>query len=194
MIDDKTKLNLLKEIQKNGNVSLSCIRINIDHATYYRWKKEDKEFRKKANEAETIGRKNNCDLAEHALILLVKEKKIEAVKYLLSHNSPRYKPKTTNAVILHKSLPKLEPVPTRTLEDLLVEDGEQRRERCVSIQNKFLALGGVPPKADGSPIEFHELIDYEIYIEEWYKKKDIDDEKKNIPTTEYQKISPLTNG
>lgn len=102
MIDLETKEKLLKEIEKSGNVYLSCMKIGIDKATFYRWK-DDKEFRRKANEAVKRGRENNCEIAEHALMMNVKEKKMDAIKYVLSHQSKIYKPKDRKVFLVHSN-------------------------------------------------------------------------------------------
>lgn len=102
MIDLETKEKLLKEIEKSGNVYLSCMKTGIDKATFYRWK-EDKEFRKRANEAVKRGRENNCEIAEHALMMNVKEKKMDAIKYVLSHQSKIYKPKDRKVFLVHSN-------------------------------------------------------------------------------------------
>lgn len=103
MIDLETKEKLLKEIEKSGNVYLSCMKTGIDKATFYRWKKDDKQFSKKATEAVKRGRESNCDLAEHALMLNVKEKKMDAIKYVLSHQSRIYKPKDRKVFLVHSN-------------------------------------------------------------------------------------------
>jgi len=92
MIDEATKNKLIQELEKSGNVYLSCLKTGINKATYYRWLKEDSAFSKKAYQAIRFGRENNCDVAEHSIMLLVKEKNLKASEYILSHNSPRYKP------------------------------------------------------------------------------------------------------
>lgn len=101
MIDGETKQKLLQEIEKVGNVYSSCLKIGVNKATYYRWKKEDKEFSKLASRAEKTGRENMCDIAEHALMQNVKERKMDAIKYALAHNSTRYKPKIRKVIIEH---------------------------------------------------------------------------------------------
>jgi len=127
MIDDKTKLKLLKEIEKSGIVYLSCYKIGVDRATYYRWKKINKEFKETANQAERYGRDNNCDIAEHALMLKVKDKDMRAIEYLLKHNHPKYKPKKSSSVVIwHKKGDGLPPIHQKTLEDLLDEDADNR--------------------------------------------------------------------
>lgn len=103
MIDLETKEKLLKEIEKSGNVYLSCMKTGIDKATFYRWRKDDKQFGKKATEAIKRGRENNCEIAEHALMMNVKEKKMDAIKYVLSHQSKIYKPKARKVIIEHSN-------------------------------------------------------------------------------------------
>lgn len=105
MIDPDVKLKLLTELEKSGNVYLACSKTGVGRATYYRWVREDQTFRRTASTALKIGRENLCDIAEHALLLKVKDKDLGAVKYVLSHNSSRYKPKKQSKVILeHRSI------------------------------------------------------------------------------------------
>lgn len=67
MIDEPTKRKFLKELEKSGNVYLASLKVGIHRDSHYRWKKEDKEYRKLSILlAEKIGRENNCDVAEHA--------------------------------------------------------------------------------------------------------------------------------
>lgn len=100
MIDGETKQKLLQELEKSGNVYLSCMKVGINKSTFYRWR-EDKGFWKTANTAIKRGRENNCDVAEHALMMNVKDKKMDAIKYVLAHNSARYKPKIRKVIIEH---------------------------------------------------------------------------------------------
>lgn len=104
MIDPEIKTKLLSELEKSGNVYLACTKTNVARATYYRWYNEDPSFRSLARYSLRVGRDNLCDIAEHALLLKVKEKDFGAIKYVLSHNSPRYKPNRHSKVILeHRS-------------------------------------------------------------------------------------------
>jgi len=104
MIKNPTKRKLIAELEKTGNVYIACLKSGISRATFYRWKNDNKEFRKRADGAVRQGRENNCDLAEHSLMIKVKEKNMEAIKYVLGHNSPRYKkPRTSNVIIDHRS-------------------------------------------------------------------------------------------
>jgi len=100
MIDETTKEKLIQELEKSGNVYLSCLKVGINKATYYRWLKENNDFSKRAGQAIRSGRQNNCDVAEHSIMLLVKEKNLKAAQYILSHNSPRYKPSMSSSKVL----------------------------------------------------------------------------------------------
>lgn len=126
MIDDKTKELLLKEVEKNGNVSLSCAKVGVDKSTFYRWY-ENKSFKKRAEQAIKRGRETNCDFAESSLMVLIKQRKIEAIKYLLSHNSSRYKRSSMEHKFLYeKIVPPV--VKQKTLDDLLWEDDRKVEE------------------------------------------------------------------
>jgi len=123
MIPEETKKKFLEELERSGNVYYSCAKVGINRATFYRWRQEDKKLKKLANMAIRNGRANACDIAEHALLLNVKDRKMEAIKYTLSHNSPRYKPQRTSRVIIeHHSSEKIPIVPSRTIEDILKDD------------------------------------------------------------------------
>jgi len=122
MISDKEKNKLLEEIEKNGNVYLSCMKLGINRSTFYRWLK-NKNFKKKADEATEHGRQGNCDIAESALMMKVKQKDLGAIKYYLGHNSPKYKQKVTNHKFFYEKIPPQ--VPTqKTLEDM-IDDSNQ---------------------------------------------------------------------
>lgn len=144
MIDDKTKNKFLQDLEKSGNVYLSCMRVGINRATYYRWKNGDKEFRKKAILAERNGRQNNCDVAEHALMMNVKDRKIDAIKYLLSHNSSRYKPKNRKVYIEHSNLFKEE-------ELRIKRDADERLDKQVNGLNNLMQK--IMDKNDGTFID-----------------------------------------
>lgn len=173
MIDDKTKYKLLKELEKSGNVYLSCLKVGIDRSTHYRWFDYDKEFRKLASQAIRRGKENNCDIAKHALMIKVKEKDMRAIEYVLSHNDPTYKRKqTSNVVIVHKKDIPIPNIHEKTFEEIFEDDDRDIHERGLELQKNLTMFGGkIPPKPNGSPIEVDELPGYEAYIRDWQKQK-----------------------
>lgn len=186
MIDQTTKNKLIQELEKSGNVYLSCLKIGVNKATYYRWLKEDKIFSKKALRAIRSGRENNCDIAEHSVMILVKEKNLKAAQYILGHNSPRYKPTMSSSKVFleHKRS-----IVEKNKTNEMITNGEnykggrddvtlykhktyqEKLERIKEIKVRYEKLGGIPLKADGSKITDDELIEYNRYIEEWYIKR-----------------------
>jgi putative insertion element HTH domain-containing protein len=124
MIDNNAKKKLMKELQKSGNVYLSCLKVNIDRSTHYRWREKNKKYREESNRLISIGRENNCDIAEHSLMRNVTSGKIESIKYYLAHNSERYKSKKSS-IIFHKSISKIPHTKNKTLEELIDEDEEK---------------------------------------------------------------------
>lgn len=189
MIDDKTKQKLLKELEKSGNVYLSCLKVGIDRSTHYRWFESDKEFRKLASRAIRQGRENNCDVARQALMLRVKEKDMRAIEYVLSHNDPTYKRKqSSNVVIVHKKISSLPIAQAKSLEQIFDDDERSTYERGLRLQEQLTAFGRrIPPKPDGNPIGVEELPSYEAYIRDWQKlvEKEIERERsrKGLPST-----------
>jgi hypothetical protein len=134
MVDQETKTKLLEELEKDGNVYRACAKVGIGTSTFYRWK-SDKAFWKQAQATIKLGRENACYIGEHSLLSLVKEKDLGAIKYLLGHNSPIYKPRAVSKVILehHRKLQKSDLPPPISLEDIIDEMGRREEEEPVSL-------------------------------------------------------------
>lgn len=154
IVSPKIKKKFLKELEKSGNIGVAAARIGIHRSTIYRWKKDDEEFSRKADEAELLGRENNNDIAEQALMLNVKDRKQPAIEYLLSHNSPRYR---------QPILPSL-----REFEDIFPGEGLMRYRRAMAIKRKAERMCGVPLRPGGAEISDTELEQYEGYIKKRY--------------------------
>lgn len=88
---DRTKEALLEQLRKTPIVQIACEKLGISRWTFYRWKKEDAEFTKKADEAMLDGRLLVNDLAESQLIGAVKDRNFAAIMYWLKHHHPSYK-------------------------------------------------------------------------------------------------------
>ena len=132
MIDDELKKKLLDEMAKNGNVYLSCNKTGIGKSSYYRWRKEDLEFNHLASEAIRNGIDNNCNIAEHALMLKIKDKDINAIKYQLSHNSPRYMLRHNKTVRIEHVVKRQEVIKNKdndVFDDILKEIGLLQEEK-----------------------------------------------------------------
>ena len=189
MVDDETKQILIEEISKFGNVYLSCLKVGVNKATYYRWKQQDEKFREESDEAERLGRGNISDVAEHALLQNVKKGNQKAIEYVLSHNSAIYR---------NPLLPLL-----RMFEDVYPGEGLIRYRRAMILKRKFEETGGIPLKPSGDEIKDTELEWYEKFIKGWYKEAlekpltnstdtvDSKSEKDKLPAVPQENQKPL---
>lgn len=84
---------LLEQLRKVPIVSIACEKAGIGRATYYRWKKEDEEFAKAADEAATEGTLLVNDMAESQLLAAIRDGNLGAVMYWLKHRNANYNTK-----------------------------------------------------------------------------------------------------
>jgi hypothetical protein len=87
----KLTQSLVEELEKTGNALNSCSKLGLARATYYRWRKDDLEFRNITDEAIEMGRANMVDFAESKLIKNVESGNQRAIEFLLKYNSSRYR-------------------------------------------------------------------------------------------------------
>lgn len=81
---------LLEQLRKIPIVSIACEKSGIGRATYYRWKKEDSEFSKAADDALAEGTHLVNDMAESQLLAAIRDNNLGAVMYWLKHRNPNY--------------------------------------------------------------------------------------------------------
>lgn len=90
MKNQKEKELLIEQLKKTPIIQICCERTNISRATYYRWRKEDQQFAKKADEALIKGILLVNDMAESQLMSAIREKNMTAIIYWLRHRHPSY--------------------------------------------------------------------------------------------------------
>ena len=78
----KEKEALLESLKQVPIIEYACKRTGISRTTFYRWKKDDKEFAKAVEEALTEGEELITDLSENQLISLIKDKNFQAIQLL----------------------------------------------------------------------------------------------------------------
>jgi hypothetical protein len=85
----------LEEVSKTPVVTAVCAKLNISRQTFYRWLKEDFEFRSKFEETYKQGTDNINDLAKSKLISKISEGDWQAIKYWLDSRDKEFaKPRT----------------------------------------------------------------------------------------------------
>ncbi len=86
----ETKELLFEQLKKNPILETACSKIGISNMTLYRWRKDSKKFNRHVEDALLEGRVRINGVAESQIIAMIGQGKIEASKYWLNHNDPRY--------------------------------------------------------------------------------------------------------
>ncbi len=90
---EKDKRLLLEKLKNTPIIQVACQQVGMGRATYYRWRKRDKEFASKADEALFDGRAFVNDMAESQLISAIKGNNLGAIIFWLRSHHPSYSPK-----------------------------------------------------------------------------------------------------
>lgn len=93
------RLKVLEQLEQTPIVQVACSKSGIGRATYYRWRKEDEDFLKMADEAIAKGRLFVNDLAESKLLASIQDQNMTGIIFWLKHNHPSY---TTRVEITQK--------------------------------------------------------------------------------------------
>lgn len=86
----KSKADVVESLRTAPIVQVACQKTGISRATYYRWRANDKEFKKKIDQAIKYGNFFINDLAESQLISAIKDKNMTAIIYWLNNHHPSY--------------------------------------------------------------------------------------------------------
>ncbi|MDQ5912161.1 MAG: hypothetical protein QG568_374 [Patescibacteria group bacterium] len=90
MKTDKNKELIIQQLKKTPIVQVSCEKVGIGRATFYRWKQEDQDFATKADEALLEGSLLVNDVAESQLMSAIRDKNLTAIIFWLKHHHPNY--------------------------------------------------------------------------------------------------------
>jgi len=85
---DKSKI--IEFLSERPFQSHACKKIGLSKATFYRWVKDNPEFRKEVEKALQYGRSNMCDVAEAMLMKRTTEGDMNAIRFVLKNLDPRY--------------------------------------------------------------------------------------------------------
>lgn len=86
----KNKKQLLEILKKTPIVQIACEKAGVGRATYYRWRKEDAEFTRQADQAVLDGSLLINDMAESQLMSAIKDKNMTAIIFWLKHHHSAY--------------------------------------------------------------------------------------------------------
>jgi ACT domain-containing protein len=86
----ENKKSVLAHLKDVPIISVACQKAGISRSTFYRWKKRDKKFAEKADQAVHKGKLLINDMAESKLINAIKEQNMTGIIYWLRNNHPGY--------------------------------------------------------------------------------------------------------
>lgn len=81
---------VIDQLKKTPIVQVVCEKTGVGRSTYYRWRKEDSDFKKATNKALKEGSLLVNDLAESQLISAIKDKNLTAIIFWLKYHHPAY--------------------------------------------------------------------------------------------------------
>ena len=91
MKKNKLQDQFLEELAKVPIVQVACEKTGLSRNSVYRWRKEDKTFERKMDEALKSGVAFVNDMSESQLLTLIKEKSYSAISFWLRHRNDNYK-------------------------------------------------------------------------------------------------------
>jgi hypothetical protein len=138
---DKTQEILLDQLKKTPIVQVACEKVSVGRATYYRWRKENEEFAKLADEAINEGNALVNDMAESQLMAAIRDKNLTAIIFWLKHHHPRYATKVEitghlkheeqltpeQEALVMKALKLAELLPTAIQKDEISDERKEKR-------------------------------------------------------------------
>jgi len=133
---DKNKEAMVEQLKKTPIIQIACEKAGISRATYYRWRKDDKEFDEQAEESLLSGIALINDMAESQLISAIKDKKLTAIIFWLKNRHQNYtnRIEITNADLRTDNLtPEQESVIKQALEFATFSPNDKLKQNNVNL-------------------------------------------------------------
>lgn len=112
---------LLEQLKRTPIIQIACEKTGIGRSTYYRWCKENPEFKKQSEESITQGNLLINDLAESQLLSAIKDKNMTAIIFWLKNHHPDY----TTKIQINPS--------RQDLSEILTEEDEEVLKKALSF-------------------------------------------------------------
>lgn len=93
MKKNKVQDQFFVELAKVPIVQVACEKTGLSRNSVYRWRREDKVFTQKMDQALTEGVAFINDMSESQLLTMIKEKNYSAISFWLRHRNDNYKNK-----------------------------------------------------------------------------------------------------
>ena len=90
---NKKKVELIEQLKKTPIIQIACEKVGVGRATFYRWRKDDKEFAESVEQSLTDGAYLVSDMAESKLISAIKKESLPAIIFWLKSHHAKYRTK-----------------------------------------------------------------------------------------------------
>ncbi len=87
------KKAILEQLKKTPIIQVTCEKLGISRATFYRWKKNDEKFAEEVDIALQEGSQLINDMAESQLITAIKNGNLTGIIFWLKNHHKNYSPK-----------------------------------------------------------------------------------------------------
>ncbi len=87
------KKAILEQLKKTPIIQVTCEKLGISRATFYRWKKKDEKFAEEVDLALQEGSQLINDMAESQLITAIKNGNLTGIIFWLKNHHKNYSPK-----------------------------------------------------------------------------------------------------
>lgn len=87
---NQNKQSLIDQLKRTPIIQIACEKAGVGRATYYRWRKEDEQFTKDADDALEEGSSLVNDMAESQLLSAIRDKNLGAIIFWLKHHHSSY--------------------------------------------------------------------------------------------------------
>lgn len=135
--------HLLEQLKKIPIVSAACEKTGISRPTYYRWRQEDPEFAKAADESLEQGTALVNDMAESQLLTFIRDGNLGAITYWLRHRNPNYNSKLEVTARIKQENDTLTPEQEAAITEAL---------RLASLSGEDISLSTPSSDAKGEPL------------------------------------------
>jgi len=88
-----SKKTIVEQLKKTPIIQVTCEKMGISRATYYRWKKKDPKFALEAEIAIEEGSQLINDMAESQLISAIRDGNLTGIIFWLKNHHRNYSPK-----------------------------------------------------------------------------------------------------
>lgn len=97
---------LIEQLKKTPIIQIACEKVGLNRATYYRWYRDNKEFRKLVDEALSEGSLLVNDMAESQLLAAIRDQNLTAIIFWLKNHHKNYRTRVelSGSVSSHRAL------------------------------------------------------------------------------------------